>query len=144
MYQGIAGDFTAVAQAPVLAGLEVSLCTIQAPSGTLTPSGAPDGTYANVSGLVDIQCMDAPDNLGSSLSAQEQNALAEIESTARRHVLLNGYYSQLSPSTNWGDIGWRAVLTNTNTGQAQTYDIRGAESDSYQSQTRLCLRRVSV
>ena len=33
-------------------GLFVSLCTLQTPSGTFTLSGAPDGLYVDVAGLV--------------------------------------------------------------------------------------------
>lgn len=144
MNQSLVLDFASIASAPFDAGLGASTVTFRQPTGGLTSTGAPDGTYSDVSGLVGLQCMDAPDNLGSSLSATETNAVGEIESMARRHVLLNGYYSQLSPSTNWGDAGWIAVVTNTLTGQVQTYDVRGAEADSHQSQSRVCLRKVGV
>ncbi len=144
MNQSLTLDFAAVLQAVIDAGLMQSTVTIQAPTGALTTTGAPDGTYANVAGLVNIQCMDAPENTGSSFSVWEKNEKDEIESFARRHVLLNGYYPDLSPDTNWGDVGWRAVVTSTVSGEVQTYDIRGAECDSGASQTRLSLRVVTV
>lgn len=128
----------------VATGLFVSTVTIQAPPTTLDATGAPTGPYVNVSGLVAIQCMDAPDNLGSSLSAWEKNEMPQVESFAKRHILLKQYYASLSPSTNWGDLGWRAVVRHTVTGETQTYDLRGAEADSQQTQTRLCLRAVNT
>lgn len=125
-------------------GFAVSLCSIQAPDGLYGASGAPSNTYVAVTGLQAIKCMDAPDNFGASVSAGEQRAVSEIESKALRHVLLDRNYTQLSPSTNWGDIGWRAVLTNTVSGQVQTYDIKGAEADSQSLMTRLCLQAVTL
>ncbi len=144
MNQSLALNFAGVVQAVVDAGLMVSTITVKAPPTTLDATGAPAGAYTDVSGLVDIQCMDAPDNTGSSLSAWEKNETMQVESFAWRHVLLDGYYALLSPEKNWGDVGWKAVVTNTITGEVQTYDIRGAEADSHQSQTRLCLRMVNV
>lgn len=144
MNQSLALGAAAVVQSVLDAGLAVSTMTVQAPPITLDSTGAPTGPYTDVPGLVDLTCMNAPDNVGNSLSASEQNAMAQVESMALRHVLIPGYYSELSPDTNWGDVGWRAVLTNTVTGQVQTYDIRGAETDSQSSQTRLCLRKVGV
>lgn len=146
MYQGFALDAAAVIQAVVDSGLMVSLMTVKEPPSTLTETGAQKdlSDYITVSGLSNIQCLDAPDNLGSSFSAWEKSNPDLVGSTARRHVLLNGYYPQFSPSTNWGDAGWIAVVTNTNTGETRTYDIRGAESDSQQTQTRVSLRAVTV
>ncbi len=129
MNQSISIDFDAVIQAVVDAGLMQSTVTIQQPSGALTSTGAPDGTYTNVTGLVNLQCMDAPENTGSSFSVWEKSEPDKVESFARRHVLLNGYYPELSPSTNWGDVGWRAVVTSSVDGEHQT---------------RLSLRKVTV
>ncbi len=123
-------------EAAVATGLFISLCTISEPANSDT--GAPDGSYTDVSGLVGIVCMDAPEGLGSGLSANEAKAAAEIESMAMRHVLLDRYYSELSPSTNWGDVGWRATVDGV------IYDLMGAEADSQQTQTRLLLRKVTV
>lgn len=117
-------------------GLFVSLCTISAPTPA---SGAIDGTYAPVTGLISIACMDAPDRFGdTSMSATEVKALAETESVESRHVLLDAYYSLLSPATNWGNLGWRATVDGTD------YDLLGAECDSQHTQTRLFLRKVTT
>ena len=136
MYQGIGIDIAAVMPAVVETGLMVSLCTIQAPTGAFGASGVPTGAYANVSGLVSVQCMDAPLSVGG-IYADEVKASAEITSRSVRHVLLDKYYSQLD-GLNWGAIGWRAIVDGI------TYDLLGAERDSQSSQTRLRLQLVSV
>jgi hypothetical protein len=143
-YQGIAYDLADVMVEFNNSGLAVSLCSIQAPDGINGPSGAPSGNYLPVSGLQAIVCMDAPEGTGTGISAIEQRLPGEVESSGLRHVLLNGSYPQLGPSTNWGDVGWRAVLTNTVTNQTQTYDIYGAEPDSQGTQTRMRLRVVNL
>lgn len=119
-------------------GLAVSGCSIQAPDGLFGATGAPSGTYVAVTGLQNIKCMDAPDNFGASLSATENKQVPETESVAKRHVLLDKFYSQLSPSVNWGDIGWRAIIDGV------TYDLKGAECDSQRIMTRLCLEKVTL
>jgi hypothetical protein len=55
-----------------------------------------------------------------------------------RHVLLDRYYDELSPATNWGDVAWQATVDGV------IYDLLGAECDSQQTQTRLRLRKVTV
>ncbi len=82
--------------------------------------------------------MNAPEPWGNHVGATEQKTIAQIASMAERHVLLDDYYQQLSPSTNWGDIGWRATVDGV------VYDLIGAEADSQQTQTRLCLRKVTT
>lgn len=144
MNQSLALDFSGIIQQVIDAGLMVSTITFKAPPTTLDGTGAPSGAYTDVSGLVGIQCMDAPENTGSSFSAWEKSEVPQVESFARRHVLMNGYYTALSPSTNWGSVGWKAVVTNTLTGEVQTYDVRGAEADSHQIMTRVSLRAVTV
>jgi hypothetical protein len=145
MNQSLVLDFAGVIQSVVDAGLMVSTVTFKAPPTTLDATGAPSGPYTNVSGLVAIQCMDAPDKPGANtLSAWEKDNPAEVDSFARRHLLLDGYYALLSPATNWGDVGWKAEVTNTLTGEQQFYDVHGAEADSHQSQTRVCLQRATV
>ena len=136
MYQGIALDIATVMPQAVATGLFVSLCTVQAPDGIVSAGGVPSGTYANITGLISIPCMDAPQSVGS-IVATEAKAAAEIESRRLRHILLNGYYSQLD-GLNWGSVGWRAVVDTI------TYDLLGAERDSKSSQTRLRLQLVSV
>lgn len=136
MNQSLLIDIDAVMPLAVATGLFVSLCTISAPANSDT--GAPDGTYSPVSGLSNIVCMDAPEGLGSGLSANEAKAEAQIEAMAMRHVLLDRYYDELSPATNWGDVAWQATVDGV------IYDLLGAEADSQQTQTRLRLRKVTT
>ena len=117
-------------------GLPQSFCTIQAPDASDT--GSPSGSYSNVGGLVNIPCQDAPEGLGSGLSANEIKAVPQTESEKRRHVLLDGFYPLLSPATNWGTVGWRAVIDGV------VYDLEAAEQDSQRIETRLRLCKVSV
>ncbi len=61
MYQGLAFELNAVMPAALETGLfTTTLCTVQLPSGNIGPSGAPDGTFVDLTGVVDIQCMSAP------------------------------------------------------------------------------------
>ena len=136
MYQGSSFDAGALVEMVEAAGLMQSVCTVQAPSQNVGASGAPDGSYSDIASLVNIPCMNAPESVGG-IAATEVKSLAEIMSMSLRHVLLNGYYSQLD-GQNWGEIGWRAILDGV------VYDILAAERDSQFSQTRLKLRLISV
>lgn len=142
MNQGLLVDVDQVMTLAVATGLFRSLCTIQAPDGTVGSGGAPSGTYANVAGLVGIVAMDAPapEQVGP-IAGNESKSLSDVMSLSARHVLLAGYYSQLSPQTNWGDVGWIALMTDR-TGNVTTYDITGADADSQQTMTRLRLQKV--
>jgi cytochrome bd-type quinol oxidase subunit 1 len=118
----------------VATGLFVSLCTAQAPAGTKTPYGQPDGTFSNVAGLVNIPCMDSVLATGT-IEATEVKELQDIMSKAFRHVVLNGWYPQFIPGAA---IGWRVIVDGI------VYDLLGAEQDSQSSQTRLKLQLVTV
>src|SRR5690349_7779920 len=59
-------------------GLMKSLCTIKEPDDSDT--GAPAGTYSDVADLVEIPCMDAPENTGGGLSANEAKRVTETVS----------------------------------------------------------------
>ena len=111
----------------IATGLFVSLFTAQKPSGNLGPSGAPDGTYVNVSGLVDIPCT-APPPSDARIQATEVRELEVIISSQLKHVLLNGYYPALESGIQ---SGWQAIIDGT------TYICLGAESDSQGQLTRV-------
>lgn len=113
-----------------------SLCTIQEPSGAYS-RGVRTGAWVNIAGLTNIECMDAPLGFGPGIKSMEQKTAQEIASEGVRHVLLNGYYSQLD-GLNWGLIGWRAIVDGV------AYDISAAERDSQKSQTRLSLKLVTM
>jgi hypothetical protein len=125
--QGFSYELEAVMPMALDTGLFVSLCTIQQPSGNLGVSGAPDRTYVNISGLVDIPCTSAPTSIGS-ISATERKSVSEIQQSNANHVLLGGHYPQIE---NGSGQGWRAVIDGIN------YDLLGAESDSQGQMTRI-------
>ena len=132
MNQSISTLIAGVMPIAVASGLFVSLCTIQRPSGTLTADGSPDGLYVDVSGLVNIPCMNAPTS-NSNITATERKTPAEIESDNSNHCLLSAYYPIIQPNTHW-----RAVVDGV------IYDILGAESDSQSQMTRLKLQICTV
>jgi len=121
-------------------GLMKSLCSVLAPDGNLTASGATSNTYVPVAGLQNIKCMNAPYNFSitSTISATEQRTITDVESRSMRHVLLDNYYPQFTVGTNWGNVRCRATVDGT------TDDIRGAEADSQQIMTRLFLEAVKM
>lgn len=138
MNQDLLVDLSDVMTLAVDTGLFVSLCTIQRPVTTLGPTGTRSGAYSDVTGLVDIQCMDAPENLGTGFSVSQLRQPTDIDSKALRHVLLDDFYPDLSPETNWGNVGWRAVVDGV------AYNIKGAECDSQRIMTRLSLQAVTI
>ncbi len=135
MYQGQSYTFDAVVPAVIDSGLPVSLCTIQYPTGILTADGSPDLTsgpnndgFIDVSGLVDIICMDAPTSI-LKIRATETKTQTEIESMNSDHCWLAGYFPHILPNTQW-----RAVVDGVR------FDILGAECDSQRQMTRLDLQ----
>ncbi len=118
-------------------GLLVSLCTIQTPSGNLDAGGAPDGLYVDVPGLQGIACTAPPSGLSSSITATEIKALDQILSLNPSHVLLDGWYPQIKPTTAPGS-GMRAVIDGV------PMDILGAESDSQHQMTRMEVRLATL
>ena len=136
MLQNIAYAVAKVMPAAVATGLSRSVCSISAPSGNFV-NGVADGVYLPVAGLQNVPCMDAPPST-ARIQATEVKALAEIQSAALRHVLLNRYYVELDLPLDWGAVGWRATIDGT------LVDIMGAESDSQHTQTRISVRVVSV
>lgn len=148
MNQSLSSYAAGIMPAYLLSGLPRSLCTIQAPANdagvpTIGDLGVPDGTYANIAGLVDIVCQDAPEGFGGSLQSKEIKTPSSVSSIERRHVLLAGWYPQIAQESNWGTIGWRASITGPDNASL-VYDIIGAESDSQGIMTRLSLQRETV
>jgi hypothetical protein len=131
MYQGFADNYPQLVTEVIAAGLDVSLCTIQQSVVAQDADGAPQYTPpTNVAGLINIPCMNAPLS-ADAVQATEVRDLEEIQSKGLRHVLLMGYYPQIT-----ADL-WALV-------DGVTYDIMGVESDSQTSQTRLKLQLASV
>lgn len=134
MYQGLQLEIAAVMPQAVSTGLFVSLATFQAPDGFSRLSGAPSNTFANVNGLVDIPCMNAPIS-DIRIQALELAKLQEIEASSLRHVLLNAWYPQIEDGAA---NGWRVVVDGI------VYDLMGSESDSQGTQTRIEIKLASI
>ena len=138
MRQSLAPSIALVMPAARLTGLFVSLITFQAPFG-YTSTGEPSGNYTDVPGLVNLPCQSAPEAVDRfTITAKESHAVPEIQSDAVHHVLLDNYYPALSPATNWGDTGWRAIVDGV------IYDVQGVENDSQFTQQRICLHKVTT
>jgi hypothetical protein len=136
MNQGLAYEVASVMPVAVATGLFISLCTLSAPDGNFGPSGAPSNTYAPVSGLVNIPCMDSVPSI-ARVQATEVKELEDIMSKGYRHILLDGYYPEASPD---GQIptNWLATIDGV------VYDLLGVEHDSQNTQTRLELELVTL
>jgi hypothetical protein len=140
MLQTIQADCASVMAQAVASGLFVSFATLQKPTGNLTPDGAPDGTFTNVAGLVNIPCMDAVLAPGN-IEATEAKELEEIMAKSYRHITLNGYYPQCfttSAGESGAPKGWRVIVDGV------IYDLLGAEPDSQATQTRLKCQIVTL
>ncbi len=136
MNQSLSYELDGVMPAVIATGLLVSLFTAQSPSSALGGTGAPDGTYANVLGLVNIACTAPPYAFGdSSIRASEMKSIPEIAAEGFLHTLLDGYYPLLA--AGWRG-GWRCLIDGTN------YDILGVESDSQSKMTRVSVRLVTT
>ncbi len=134
MYQGLSYDIANVIGEAYATGLFVSLFTAQMPSGNLGPSGAPDGVWVSIPGLVNIPCT-APPVSESRIEATEVRELEEILSSQVKHVLLNGYYPLLQGAS---DKNWNCVI------DGNVWDIMGAESDSQHTMTRVNVKVYAI
>ena len=129
MMQGLQFDIDSVMTEAVATGRFVSLCTLQAPSGVFTTSGAPDGLYVPVGGLVDLPCTAPP------LASGETRTLQDIEALDHNTVLLEGYYPTIDEG--WRN-GWIATVDGTD------YILAGVRSDSQGMMTELTVKRVTI
>ncbi len=113
---------------PSLATLQT---TAQFPQG---PTGNPSGGFANVAGVVNIPCKDAPPSI-ARVQATELKVVAEIMAKGLRHILLNKCFIN---ATEWAGWGARMIVDGIN------YEVLGAENDSNTIQTRVDLQLVTV
>jgi len=132
MQQGFSYALSAIMPLAVQTGLFISLATFYAPVQTQGVTGNFIGTFAAVSGMVNIPCMDAPDGF----SATERKSVPDVLAERFRHVLLTGWYPLASNAA--AGLGWQVDVDGTR------YDLLGAESDSQHTMTRLKLQRVTV
>lgn len=136
MNQSLSYELDGIMPAVIATGLLVSLFTAQAPSTVLGGTGAPDGTYTNVLGLVDIACTSPPYQFAESgMKADEMKAVPEIAAMGFHHTLLDGYYPLLN--AGWR-AGWRCLIDGT------LFDILGVENDSQSKMTRVSVRLVTT
>lgn len=117
-------------------GLFKDLVTIQVPTGALTETGFPDGSYADVAGLVGLTAMVAPPST-ARIPSNTSKTLSLQQALNAVHVLLGGFYPAVE--TAWRN-GGRAIV---NTRLYENEDILAVESDSQSTQTRMYLRVVS-
>ncbi len=144
-YQGLSYELAAVMKEAKRTGLfTTTLCTVQLPSGNVGPSGAPDGLFVNLTGVVDIDCMSAPPS-SARIQATDVKSLQEIMNIWLRHVLLDGYFPQIVAAVG---AGARAVMTTVDqfgvVVETVNYDILGSEADSQIQMTRLELKFASI
>ncbi len=145
MTQGFGIELAQVMPTAVESGLfETTLCTVQLPSGNIGPSGAPDGTFVDLTGVVGIKCMSAPPS-NARIQATDVKSLEEIMNIGLRHCLLSGYFPQIVAAVG---AGARAALTtydpNGTLVDTVDYDILGAEADSQTRMTRMELKFASI
>lgn len=134
MLQTVAYSLSQIMLQAQLPGIFPSLCTVQSPDTAQGPTGNPAGTFSNVSGLVDIPCMDAPPSM-ARIQATEVKVVEDIMSKGLRHVMLNQSFDD---APNWSGRGYRVVVDGI------VYDLLGAENDSQEVMTRLDLQLASV
>lgn len=142
MMQSIAPDFPQVMTEMTATGFFArATATIQNYNRTKDADGAPGYTPpVNAAGLINIPCMQAVLS-ASSIQATEVKALAEIMSKQLRHVLLSGYYPQIT-TDQWVVIN--ILNLDGSTALSVTMDILGVESDSQTVMTRLKMQAVTV
>jgi hypothetical protein len=142
MMQSTAADFPALMTAMTAEGyFALATATIQNYNRIKDAGGAPQYTPpVNVSGLIDIPCMQAVLS-ASAIQATEIKALAEIMSKQLRHVLLSGYYPQIT-TDQW--VALNVLNLDGSVALSITFDILGVESDSQLSMTRLKVQLVGV
>lgn len=139
VYQGIQFAIANVMPAVINTGLLVERFTAQKPDDGQTSTGAPDGGYIDVPGLIGIACNSAVQSM-VGIDPTEIRQLEDILARAPRHVMLDADYTALL--AGWRS-GWRAVVTYPD-GTVTHYIIMGVETDSVVTHTRVELSEVSV
>lgn len=129
-----------VMPAALATGLFVSLATFQSPSESFDSGGAWNGSWKNVSGLVNIPCT-APPVSDARIQATEVRELDQILASELHHVLLDAWYPQIDQG--WRGDGtpagaWRVLIDGT------AYEISGVESDSQGTMTRVTARISTI
>ncbi len=145
MYQQQGYTVDAVMPAALETGRFTSLVTLQQPTGEQTADGSPllaggdsgDG-WNNITGLIQLFGMNAPES-DARIRADQTKSIDMVEGIQLRHLLLGGYYPAIQEDANW-----RAYVTDLNGNGGTYYDLKGVESDSQFTQTRLKLQISDV
>lgn len=90
-------------------------------------SGAPSGSWTDVTDLADIACMAAPRSDGG----QENRMPGEVQSRNLKHVLLDGYYPAVEER-------YRAVIDGV------AHNVVSVEHDSQHQMTRVYCEKVEI
>ena len=145
MNQFLAHEIAQVVPVAYGIGLFVSTASFLAPVQTQGATGNSVGGYTAISGLQNIQCMNAPSRTGAAgTSSMERRTTPFVEAERSRHVLLNGYFPQLDTGpTHGAGTGWQVNITDPG-GNTNQYIFLGGEGDSQQTQTRCNLELVTL
>ena len=132
MNQVLTTDLSAVLTAVEDAGLFSSLCTIQEAFASPDDLGQSDLVdWADVEGMVDIACMIGPLQPARPSTSDEIDAATFTADMDTFHVLIDGYYPEIKQRH-------RAVIDGV------ALDIKGAESDSQNTMTRMACKRINL
>lgn len=114
-------------------GLLSSLCTITESPEAFDAGGAPIAAtpYIPVEGMIDIPCTAPPLMTTDRTNASEVKTMSSIRGEDSRHVLLDGYYPEITEAH-------RAEIDGVE------FDIANVESDSQKQMTRLAVQRVTI
>lgn len=135
MLQTIAYAVSQIMPQAALAGTFSSLVTFQRPDLTPRgPTGNLPGTFSNVTGLVNLPCMDAPPSI-ARVQATEMRDVAEIMAKGLRTILLDTCFTD---AAMWAGNGYVANIDGV------AYTLMGAENDSQLTQTRCTLQLVTI
>lgn len=136
---GIAGVMAEV----IATGLLSSLCTITVPptdEASFDAGGAlkPDAVWPVLAGHSNIRCTAPPMQTNDTLWATRIKMVEQDQSKNARHVLLEGYYPALLPTSAGVVPTLRATIDGV------VYEVMNGESDSQHQMIRLAIQLVTI
>lgn len=136
MNQSLVADFSDVLTAVTSTIGWPSLVTIQSAPDASSPPATGDGqvdlsTWADVAGLVDLDCMAAPLAGSAPKTSDEKRTIEYLSQMGEFHLLIKGYYPAIVQRQ-------RALVDGV------ALDICAVEFDSRHIMTRLAVRRYEV
>lgn len=136
MNQSLQPALDAVMPAARATGLFSSLATFQVPSGGLTDTGFPDGSYTDVAGLIDIACQVSSSRFDRAAGTTNKS-LATQQAMGSDYIMLSDYYPDAE--TVWRN-GGRVVIDGA---IFPNEDIMTVDSDSQHRHTSMLIRMVT-